>query len=172
MRAGRVIAVALVAAGVAAGAGMYWLQVHAFYDRLPEQATVALTPLGAAAPVAVAVTSFEGIDSDSSPIRYRACFRLEPSAQPFTPYEGATPLNAPSWFSCFDAAAIGAALAEGRAQAVLGEANIRYGIDRVVALFPDGRGYAWQQINRCGAAHFDGNPVPPGCPPPPTREAR
>ena len=171
MTSGRLIAIGLVAAGVIAGVAMYWLQVHAFYDRLPAQETVRLTPLGAVAPVAVPVRGFEGIDSDSSPIRFRACFTLDAPGQPLTPYADATPLNAPGWFSCFDAAAIGAALRSGEAQAVLGEANLRYGIDRVVALFPDGRAYAWHQINRCGAAHFDGNPLPPGCAPPPS-EAR
>jgi hypothetical protein len=170
--AGRLIAAALVLSGVIAGVAMYWLQVHAFYDRLPAQAAFPLVPVGAVAPVAVAVTEFEGIDSDSSPIRYRACFRLEGAAQPFAPYADPRPLNAPGWFSCFDAAGIGAALAEGRAQAVLSEANVRFGIDRVAVLFPDGRGYAWTQINRCGEAHFDGRPLPAGCPPAPEREAR
>ncbi|MCH8467962.1 MAG: DUF6446 family protein [Roseinatronobacter sp.] len=28
----------------------------------------------------------------------------------------------------------------------------------------DGRGYSWQQINPCCEAHFDGDPVPQGCP--------
>lgn len=167
---GRAVGLALIAAGAIGGGAMYWLQVHAFYDRLPVQTTFALTPAGAVAPVPVPLAAFEGIDSDSSPIRYRACFRLEaPPTQPFTPYPDPTPLNAPRWFSCFDAPALGAALAEGRAQAVLSEANVRFGIDRVAVLFPDGRGYAWTQINRCGQAHFDGNPLPPGCPAPPPR---
>jgi hypothetical protein len=79
------------------------------------------------------------------------------------------PLVAPGWFDCFDAAAIGADLAAGRAAAVLGEANVTYGIDRVLALYPDGRGYAWHQINACGEVVFDGDPPPPGCPPVPER---
>lgn len=166
---GRLVGIVLLAAALIGGAAMYWLQVHAFYERLPAQTHVALTPAGAVAPVAVPVAAFEGIDSDSSPIRYRACFTLAaPPVQAFAPHPDPTPLNAPRWFSCFDARAIGAALAEGRAQAVLAEGNIRFGIDRVAVLFPDGRGYAWTQINRCGQAHFDGNPLPPGCPPPPS----
>ena len=168
---GRIVAIFLVAAGVLAGAAVWYLQVHAFYDRLPAQAGFPLTPPGAAAPVMVPLTEFEGIDSDSSPIRYRACFTLTGTGQPFTHYPDPTPLNAPGWFSCFDAAALGAALDAGAAEAVLSEANISYGIDRVAVLFPDGRGYAWTQLNRCGAAHFEGHPLPPGCPPPPT-EAR
>ena len=42
-------------------------------------------------------------------------------------------------------------------------------IDRIVAVFPDGRGYAWHQINACGEVVFDGDPAPEGCPPVPER---
>ncbi len=148
---------------------MYWLQVYGYYDRLPAQASVALTPAGAVAPVQVPVSGFSGIDSDSSPIRFRACFMVEAPLDGWTPHPDPRPPVAPGWFSCFDAAAIGAALAQGGAQAVLGQAEVRYGIDRVVALFPDGSARAWNQINPCGAAVFAGDPPPPGCPPPPPR---
>ena len=171
MTSGRAIVIVLLACGMLAGVAMWWLQVHAFYDRLPARDTVALTPAGAVTPVALRVSGYEGIDSDSSPIRHRACFRLEETPPTPTPYADPTPLNAPRWFSCFDAAAIGAALRDGTARAVLAERDVRYGIDRVVALWPDGRGHAWTQFNACGRAHFDGNPLPPGCAPPPS-EAR
>jgi hypothetical protein len=74
-------------------------------------------------------------------------------------------LTAPGWFGCFDAEAIGEALKEGRAVAYLGEENIHYGIDRVVAVMDDGRAFAWHQINACGAVVFNGEPAPEGCPP-------
>ncbi len=162
-----VVILMLLTAGVA-GVAMWWLQVHAFYDRLPAQDTIPLTPVGALAPQAFRISDFEGIDSDSSPIRHRACFRLDATPPRLTPYAEAVPLNAPRWFSCFDAGAIGAALRTGEAQAVLAEPNVRFGIDRVAALFPDGRGYAWTQFNACGRAHYDGDPLPPGCPSPPS----
>jgi hypothetical protein len=63
------------------------------------------------------------------------------------PVEEPTPLTAPGWFDCFDAAAIGAALEAGEAEAVLGERNARAGVDRVFAVFPDGRVYGWHQLN-------------------------
>ncbi len=166
---GRVIVVLLLACTVLAGLGAWYFTVYAFYDELPEQTQFQLTPMGAVGPQAFTVRNFEGIDSDSSPIRYRACFDIDADPAQFTPYARATPLNAPGWFDCFDAGALTEALREGRAQAVLGVANLQYGIDRVVA-FIDGRGYAWHQINPCGEAHFDGDPVPPGCPPPPVTE--
>jgi hypothetical protein len=51
--------------------------------------------------------------------------------------------------------------------AFLGERDVTYGIDRIVAVYPDGRAMAWHQINACGAVVFDGNPAPDGCAPPP-----
>ncbi len=165
---GRFLVLLLLLCTVLAGAGMYYLQVYAYYITLPEQDSVALTPMGALAPQDFTVANFEGIDSDSSPIRFRACFDIDVSAAALTPYTGGTPLIAPGWFDCFDAGALTAALADGRATAVLGQANVIYGIDRVVALI-DGRGYAWHQINACGEAYFDRDPVPAGCPTPPER---
>ncbi|SUZ30859.1 hypothetical protein ROE7235_00588 [Roseibaca ekhonensis] len=166
---GRFLVVLLLACAALGGAGMWYLQVYGYYDVLPEQDSIALTYAGETTPAEVPVTAFEGIDAISSPIRFRACFTLADPASDFAPYEGATPLNAPGWFDCFDAAAIGAALRAREAQAITAQANITYGIDRIAAVFPDGRAYAWHQINACGTAHFDGDPVPPGCPPPPQR---
>ena len=82
-------------------------------------------------------------------------------------HENPIPNNAPSWFDCFDAQAIGAALEDGTATAYLGIFNVVYGFDRVVAIDGDGRGYVWHQINECGEAAFDGDPLPDGCPPKP-----
>ncbi len=165
---GRILVIFLLGSAVLAGVGAWYMQVHALYDRLPEQDSVLLTPLAAAAPQPFPVRNFQGIDSDSAPIRYRACFDIDAEPAQFTPHPDPTPLIAPGWFDCFDAGVLTAALEDGRAQAVMGVSNLEYGIDRVVVLM-DGRGYAWQQINACGEAHFDGDPVPPGCPPPPER---
>ena len=85
----------------------------------------------------------------------------------FLPHERAEPKVAPKWFDCFDADEIGAALRNGSALAFMGTENIEYGIDRIVAVMTDGRGFAWHQINRCGEIAFDGDPLPPSCPPKP-----
>ena len=61
---------------------------------------------------------------------------------------GAAPLNGPTWFDCFDAEAIGEALANRRGDRLpVGQANIAPQIDRVVAVFADGRAYAWHQVS-------------------------
>lgn len=165
---GRVLVVLLLASAILGGAGMWYLQVYGYYENLPEQSSFALIHAAEDAPRDVAITAFQGIDANSSPIRYRACFTLVERGD-FAPYENATPLNAPGWFKCFNAGAIVQALENGTARAVLAQSNITYGIDRVAAIFPDGRAYAWHQINPCGTAFFDGDPLPSDCPPPPQR---
>ena len=62
-------------------------------------------------------------------------------------YDAPTPLIAPGWFDCFDAMQIGAELEAGAAMAFLSEPDIHPGVDRVVAVFPDGRAFAWHQLN-------------------------
>ena len=170
---GKFLTVLLLGCTLVAGVSLYYLQVYAYYDEVAANGStdVLLTPAAGEAPEAIAYTDFRAIDADSSPIRYRACFATpltpETLAETYVPYEGAEPLVAPGWFGCFDAEEIGEALEAGTARAFLGTANIHYGIDRIVAVTEDGRGYVWHQINRCGEIVFDGNPVPEDCPKPP-----
>ena len=165
MTAARIIIVALLLAGVLAGGGMYWLQVYGLYDRLEPRISLLVQAEDGTRRLTIA--DFQGIDSDSSPLRLRECFTVMDRTDALIPYDRPTPLNAPRWFSCFDAPAITADLREGRAEAFLVEGNFRFGFDRVLALYPDGRGFVWHQTNACGTAHFDGRPLPAGCPPPP-----
>lgn len=172
MTSGRIFVLGLLLSGLVAGVAMYWLQVHAFYEEVPAGAAqVRLTSVATGAPEPVEVRNFRGIDSESSPIRYRACFELDESLAELTEryviHERPEPLVAPGWFGCFDAQAIGNALESGRARAFLGVENLEYGIDRVVAVDDTGRAFAWNQINACGEVVFEGDPAPEGCPPPP-----
>lgn len=170
---GRVLIVGLLLTALVAGAAIYYLQEYAYYDRV-EGASVSLTTTsGMETPFPAA--KVEAIDADSSPIRYRACFTnaaATPNMSAFEPYPGAEPLEGPRWFRCYDADRIGAELASGAAQAYLSVKNIRYGVDRVVAIDRDGRGWVWHQINACGAEVFNGKPAPEGCPTPPEGTAR
>lgn len=163
---GKIIAIFLAAIAVIGGVSMYWLQVYAFYDPV-EVPAADLAPEGAAAS-AFEARAIEAIDATSSPIRFRACFETETAPGDLaaaTPYPDAIPLTAPFWFDCFDAEAIGTALATGDARAFLVTRNIEYGVDRVVALTGDGRGYAWHQLNNCGDLAYDGSPRGEACPP-------
>ena len=162
---GKAIGVIIIACGLLAGAALYYFQVFYFYDRVtPAEVDIRITRGGRAG--SIEARELSAIDATSSPIRFRACFDAPTTASAGAqPYDGAVPLNAPFWFRCFDADAIAGDLAAGRARAFLGERNVIWGVDRVLALYPDGRGYAWHQINECGHEVFDGRPAPEDCPP-------
>jgi len=175
MTTGKFLVSLIVISAIFAGAGMYYFQVYAFYEPVAQSspgAEIRLTRLdGVAEPIAT--EGFEGIDADSSPIRYRACFTTTLSQttlnDTYVVYDAAEPLTGPGWFSCYDAATVGGDLETGAVTAYLGEENITYGVDRVVAIYDDGRAFVWHQLNVCGRKVFDGEPAPQGCPPVPER---
>lgn len=149
---GRIAAGFIVITAVVAGALLWFTAERAFYEPVVFQPgqEIRLVALAGDQPEPILVEGIEGIDATSSPIKFRACFRTPMSlamlTETYRAYEDAVPLNAPSAFPCFDAAAIGAALETGEALAFLSEPGIRPGIDRVVAVFGDGRAYAWNQL--------------------------
>ena len=170
---GKFLAIVLVTFGIVAGGAMYYLQVYAYYSTVvPNGASdVVLTPLDGSDVQAINYSDFTAIDSNSSPIRYRACFTAQNTADElkvlYVPVTDAEPLVAPGWFDCFDAEEIGAAIEAQSATSFLSIENVSYGIDRIVSILDDGRGYAWNRINSCGKIVFAGKPVPPNCPTPP-----
>ena len=146
---GKLVGMILVGLALIAGAGMYYLQVYHFYEEIDERAA-ALSFATAEGEERLDVTAFEAIDATSSPLRFRACVTLadpDAFAAIAAPMAEPTPLNAPGWFECFDARAVGEALEAGQAQAFLLKGNVALGVDRVLALFPDGRAYIWHQAN-------------------------
>lgn len=150
---GKLVAGGIVLTGLAAGIAMYWLQVYAFYEpaAFTPGSEITLTPIAGDAPEAIVVADVQGIDADSSPLRFRACFTTPLSlamlTETYRVYDAAEPTIAPGWFDCFDAAEIGEALETGEALAFLSQAAIHPQVDRVVAVFPDGRAYAWHQLH-------------------------
>lgn len=167
---GKVLVIVLLLCGAAAGAAMYYLQVYGFYYEVtarPGQ-DVALMPLGGGAPQPIAYDGFQAIDADSSPIRYRACFRtdlsLDALSAAYEPAEAPEPLTAPEWFSCYDAAVIDTALKADKARAFLAAKNVHYGVDRIVTVTEDGRGFVWHVLNNCGQKAYDGTVVGEECP--------
>ena len=149
---GKIVGGFIVVTALLAGGAMYYLQEYAFYQPVTFAPgdEIKLTALVSGQPEAIPVKDLQGIDANSSPLRFRACFTTvldQPTlTEGFKVYDKAVPLNAPNWFTCFDAARIGAALESGEAIAFLGQANVAPDIDSVVAVFPDGHGYAWHQL--------------------------
>ncbi|MCH2165730.1 MAG: DUF6446 family protein [Marinovum sp.] len=171
MTAGKLISLFIVLSAVAAGAGLYYTQVHAFYEDVTEEigGEVTLVPFASGQPKAILFDDLSAIDSESSPIRYRACFKTTENlallSETYEPYDHAVPRVAPGWFECFDATAIAAELESGGALAFLGQKNIHFGVDRVVAITEDGRGYVWHDFNACTDALASHEAKDRDCPP-------
>ncbi len=160
---GKVLAILLGLVAVLGAAGMWYLQVFYYYERVTPGGFVVQTQAGAR-PVEAA--NVRAIDATSSPIRFRACFDTPLSTDlEALSYVDAVPLNAPFWFDCFDAEEIGDRLADGSARAFLGRKNVAYGVDRIVAITDDGRGFVWHQLNNCGEVAYDGTQIGEDCPP-------
>ncbi|HQU67297.1 MAG TPA: DUF6446 family protein [Albidovulum sp.] len=150
---GKLVTGFIVIPALIVGAVVYYVQEYAYYrpvEAASDEAVIRITDLeGRAEPMLA--DKFEGIDADSSPLRFRGCFQTPMSlamlSETYVIYPGPTPLNAPSWFTCFDSGRLTEDLATGKAVAFLSEKNISPGVDRVVAVYPDGRAFAWQQPN-------------------------
>jgi hypothetical protein len=153
VNAGRLAVAVIVLAAALGGAFLWYTAERAFYEPVAftPGAEIRLVPLIGDQPEAIIVTGIQGTDADSSPIKFRACFTtpltLAMLTETYRPYPEAVPLVAPSSFPCFDAGEIGQALETGEALAFLSEPEIHRGVDRVVAVFADGRAYAWHQTN-------------------------
>lgn len=170
---GKIVAIVIVTAALIFGAGLWYAQVYGYYyDVTPRPgADVMLVSRASGQPEPIAYSDFRAIDADSSPIRYRACFTtpLDPATLAAT-YVAAPDRDlrvAPGWFDCFDTDAIAEAIAAGTAVRFLGAKNIAYGVDRIVAITDDGRGFVWHDLNRCGEKAYDGTQVGEDCPPRP-----
>lgn len=123
-------------------AGLIYTQFFAFYER--QKGVGALRIAGEVVPIA----DYDGIDSSSSPLKLRGCFRIDPAAvATLAPATDATPLTPPFWFRCFDTAALTADLASGVATAYALTRDDPKGFDQMIAVYPDGRGYLWRQLN-------------------------
>lgn len=157
---GKAVVIALLLVCIAGGAGIWWTQTHAFWDRVEGPVTLSVgdAPL---APVSV-----EAIASRSSPLGFRACFAhaADPATVAAPARPDPAPTVAPGWFDCFDAEGIAALIRAGEARAFTAVENAAYGVDRIVALAADGRGWAWHELNDCGRRSYDGTPVGDACP--------
>lgn len=167
---GKWVGIIVLVCAAMAGAGLYYLQVFGFYQRVAATpgAEVTLAPIDGGAPEYLSVTGFEAIDADSSPIRFRACFDTDQTVSDLSAryirIDHADPRNAPFWFSCFDAKTLGPAITAGEVAVFLGAKNYAYGVDRMVAIGADGRGWVWHELNDCGKKAYDGTVIGETCP--------
>lgn len=152
MSSGKLLVGFMLASAIVMGGGVYYTQVYAYFDEVPaDQVDLRLISTATGQAETLQAEALEAIDKTSSPLGFRACFTTSQTqeflAETFQPMPDAIPLQGPSWFSCYDAFEVGTALERGEAMAFLGERNIRDGVDRVIAIMPDGRGFVWHQLN-------------------------
>lgn len=121
---------------------LIYTQFFAYYerDRVSESITIG--------DLSFAVEDLDMIDASTSPLKLRACFRADPesfAALPIAPKP--TPLNPPPWFSCFDAEQLSRDLTNGRSKAYLLAEDDPDGTDTVLAIYSNGEGYLWRQLD-------------------------
>ncbi len=123
-------------------AALIWFQFFAYYRS--DDGLDAITIAGAEVPV----TGYAGIEGTSSPLKRRGCFTIDPAAvEGLAADPDATPLVAPFWFRCYDARTLSEDLASGAAKAYDISPDTPEGFDLMLAVYPDGRGYLWRQLN-------------------------
>ena len=166
---GKIVGGVILVAAAIAGLALYYLQVYGYYHEAaaPDEG-VSLVSISSNASEPILTDNFRAIDADSSPIRYRACFDTSLSlamlSETYVVSDEVTPRNAPGWFDCFDAKAIAEEIEAGTALTFLGQKNVHFGVDRIVAITSDGRGYVWHELNDCGDKAYDGTVVGDACP--------
>ena len=149
---GRIAVLILLISGLAAGVLLWVLQMFVEYESF-EGAQDGFGPVLNISGQTndLTMSNIEGIQGTSSPLKFRACFQVPMSPKELEnlnrTYSMPIPITAPDWFDCYDATEIGADLENGLAKAFLIQQNIANGVDLVAALYPDGRGFAWRQIN-------------------------
>ncbi|WP_339640509.1 DUF6446 family protein [Jannaschia helgolandensis] len=166
---GKFAVIAILVTSLLVGGGIWYAQTRGYYAPADGPVTLTLaSPDGAL--TTLPAQNVEAIISNASPLGFRACFQhlLDVSTLgeeiPVILRTDPGPTIAPDWFDCYDAGYVGELLISGEAVAYTAYPNVAYGVDRVVALTGDGRGWAWNELNDCGRKAYDGTPVGEACP--------
>lgn len=139
---GRRLVTGFVVLVLCLGVALFYTQNYAFYDRADGRERILVQG------VEVPVSDYLGIDATSSGLKRRGCFTTDPADFADMPVAAAPePLTPPFWFDCFVPEQIATDLAEGRATAYVAAIEELDGIDRLVAVYPDGRAFEWRQLN-------------------------
>lgn len=150
---------AMIASALAIGAGVWYSSTVGSYDRIADIDQILVE--GQYRPV----RNYRGLDGVSSPLKLRGCFDHDWTVDASDAHrDQATPLVTPNWFDCFDAVQISEDIQSGEANILISEENNPFGFTTYLAVYSDGRGAMWRQINACGEAQFEGSELPQGCP--------
>ncbi len=91
--------------------------------------------------------NLDAVANAADPLSFHGCFKTPLTygllTETYQTHDTPTPKS--EKLNCFDAVQVQADLNTGNALAFVGEKNIHPGIDRVVAVYEDGRAFAWHQ---------------------------
>jgi hypothetical protein len=121
-------------------------------DALRDMADVIrLVPLIGKGPEPIATGALQA-KASVDPLGFHGCFTMEQSfgllTETYETAEPANPVAVAGGLSCFDAGQLAEDLNIGYAVAFWGERDIAPGVDRVVAVYDDGRAFVWHQKNQ------------------------
>ena len=115
----------------------------------PVAVAISLTPVNGGVPEEILHENVQATRDNAVPESLWACFSTPMSMgllkESYEVLDTVAPTQPVSALGCFDAAAVTAAVESGAAVAFLGERDIWPGVDRLVAIYEDGRAVAWNQ---------------------------
>jgi len=121
-------------------------------DLVQDRDVIRLLPLIGQGPEPITTGPVLVESSASDPLAFHGCFTMEQSfgllTETFETAEPTMPLPIKGGLSCFDAEQLAEDLNIGYAVAFWGERDIAPGVDRVVAVYDDGRAFVWHQKNQ------------------------
>ncbi len=139
---GKIMAGGLVLFSIIFGVLLWYAQYYAYYNEVSGLEAVSVESRE------VAVQDYVGLDGESSGLKLRGCFTVDVAAfDGVTLAENPIPTTPPSWFECFDVVQLTADVESGVATTYMAAKNGRDGLDRIIAVYPDGRAFMWRQLN-------------------------
>ena len=124
-------------------------QADVMIDPSQEIFKIRLTPFTGDGAEAILLNSQPVASFTSDGKNYQSCFETASSlallTETYMVAEDAIPTEPIGALPCYDAKILASDIASGEAVAFMGEKNIVDGYDRLVAIYADGKGYAWHQ---------------------------
>ncbi|MCI4662448.1 MAG: DUF6446 family protein [Neomegalonema sp.] len=135
------------------GMAVTWL--YFYYDQIEARRAQAVSGLGEIMinNESVALQTYQGVEHPEHPLRLRGCFQVASMAN--APWgaqmlDDAVPFGAIDGLDCYDPEAIDTDLQAGQAKAYLAGIETfsdgRVITQRIVVLYPDGKGYQWRRL--------------------------
>jgi len=139
---GKIFVIGLLGFTLIFGAALWYAQFYAFYNEVDGLTSVEVDGR------TIAVSDYRGLDGESSGLKLRGCFTVDPADFEGLPLaEAPVPITPPDWFDCFDVVELTHDVESGVATSYMAAKEEMEGLDRIVAVYPDGRAFLWRQLN-------------------------